>query len=451
MDTSRRCARRARRDVHRRAGRRRASSHQSSTTPASRRAAATASRGGWRSSRTAPLRRRLADADAAGVGRLRRPLARRRHAVQRRRRPSAADASSTPRTPLLDEHRHGAGRARRRRRPAPDRADGRRRSNASPLTGGRVDLPVLLEHPARRPRARPRRRDDDVPVARRAGGGARCSACPSTTRSAATIFLGVPEHQRHQAAPRARRVVRHDRPLRRPAVLTVISLLKTRRLDRIVVDDAASGPDAITGPSRIAAGGGRRSTAPVAGRIAVQMGTSARCGRSAGPRRRSVAGCSKAAKWPPASSSFQWRMSVKRRSAQRRDGRKISLGKIDMPDGTSIVSRRAEAVEALPVQPGRRGPGAGQPVVHHVVEQAVAGDSVLRVAAVVGPRPELLDDPRRLRRRRVDEPVAERLRARRLLRRVPRAPLAVLVSGPAPPARPRSARRGPCPGRPTPC
>ena len=53
-----------------------------------------------------------------------------------------------------------------------------------------------------------------------------------------------------------------------------------------------------------------------------------------------VAGRSKAAKWPPASSSFQWRMSVKRRSAQRRDARKISLGKIDIPDGTVTSARR---------------------------------------------------------------------------------------------------------------
>ena len=48
------------------------------------------------------------------------------------------------------------------------------------------------------------------------------------------------------------------------------------------------------------------------------------------------------------------------------------------------------------------------------------------MAVAVGPVPELLDDPRALRRRRVDQPVAEGLRARRLLGRVPRAPPAVV-------------------------
>jgi hypothetical protein len=38
-------------------------------------------------------------------------------------------------------------------------------------------------------------------------------------------------------------------------------------------------------------------------------------------------GCSNAAKCPPRSGSFQWRMSVKRFSAHRRDGRWSSLGK----------------------------------------------------------------------------------------------------------------------------
>ena len=186
-----------------------------------------------------------------------------------------------------------------------------------------------------------------------AGSAARPARAPRAGRH------DLPRRPRpagHEAAPRARRVVRHRRPLRR------------RRADRLI---------------------------------------SASCGRPCGPRRRTTPGCSKAAKWPPASSSFQWRMSVKRRSAQRRDGAKISFGKIDMPDGTSIVLAGAEHVEALPVEPGRRRPGAGQPVVHHVVEQAVARHRVLGVALVVGPRPELLDDPRRLRR-----PASRRARSR---------------------------------------
>ena len=154
---------------------------------------------------------------------------------------------------------------------------------------------------------------------------------------------------------------------------------------------------------------------------------SARGGRTCARRRRTAAGCSNAAKWPPLSCSLHSRMSVKRRSAQRRDGAKISAGKIDIPDGTSIGVAPPERVEALPVEATRRRAGAGQPVVHDVVEEPVARHGVLGMAVVVGPRPELLDDPRRLRGRRVDEAVAERLRAGRLLRRVAHPPLAVLL------------------------
>lgn len=38
----------------------------------------------------------------------------------------------------------------------------------------------------------------------------------------------------------------------------------------------------------------------------------------------------------------------------------------------------------------------GQPVEHHVVQQLVSRQDVLRMAVAVGPRPELLDDPRAL-------------------------------------------------------
>ena len=48
-----------------------------------------------------------------------------------------------------------------------------------------------------------------------------------------------------------------------------------------------------------------------------------------------VSGCSKAAKWPPFSSSFQYTILWKRFSAQRREQRMISLGKMLQPVGTS--------------------------------------------------------------------------------------------------------------------
>jgi hypothetical protein len=74
-----------------------------------------------------------------------------------------------------------------------------------------------------------------------------------------------------------------------------------------------------------------------------------------------------------------------------------------------------DAPEALPVQPRRRRAGAGQPVEHQVVEQLVAREHGLRPAAGVGPRGELLDDPRAQQRRGVDEAVADRLRPGGLL------------------------------------
>ena len=56
-----------------------------------------------------------------------------------------------------------------------------------------------------------------------------------------------------------------------------------------------------------------------------------------------ASGCSKAAKWPPRSSSFQCRMSVKRLAAHRREGRGFSLGKIEHPAGTVTTSVVAPA------------------------------------------------------------------------------------------------------------
>jgi hypothetical protein len=41
---------------------------------------------------------------------------------------------------------------------------------------------------------------------------------------------------------------------------------------------------------------------------------------------------------------------------------------------------------------------------HHVVEHLVSGQGVFGVAAVVGPGPKLLDDPRAQAGGRVDEP-----------------------------------------------
>ena len=66
-----------------------------------------------------------------------------------------------------------------------------------------------------------------------------------------------------------------------------------------------------------------------------------------------------------------------------------------------------DIAEALPVQSGRGGARAGQPVEHEVVELAVAGEMTPRIA----PSAHLLHDPRGKTGRRVDERVADRLRA----------------------------------------
>jgi len=59
------------------------------------------------------------------------------------------------------------------------------------------------------------------------------------------------------------------------------------------------------------------------------------------------AGCSNAAKCPPRSGSFQYRMSVKRRRAQRREGRWSSFGKTEQPTGTETVSLTVPEIHSL--------------------------------------------------------------------------------------------------------
>src|SRR5262249_5519256 len=77
---------------------------------------------------------------------------------------------------------------------------------------------------------------------------------------------------------------------------------------------------------------------------------------------------------------------------------------------------------ALPVQAARRRTTGCDPVDGNVVQQLVAGENGIGVTVAVGPRPELLHDPRQLAGRRVHQAVAERLRPARLLVLVARAP-----------------------------
>ena len=177
--------------------------------------------------------------------------------------------------------------------------------------------------------------------------------------------------------------------------------------------------------SRACRGGGTRRNSISSSRLDPARGgdvratVSAPAGRTSGPRRRTPRAARTRRSGRPASSSFQWRMSEKRRLGPAPRRAEISFGNIATPTGHRRPAQlRGEVVEALPVEPGRRRAGAGEPVEHHVVEQLVAGEDVLGVAVAVGPGPELLDDPRGLAGGGVDEPVPERLRPGRLLGRV---------------------------------
>src|SRR5207249_6162852 len=86
-----------------------------------------------------------------------------------------------------------------------------------------------------------------------------------------------------------------------------------------------------------------------------------------------------------------------------------------------------KGVEALPIEPGRRRATAGQPIEHHVVEELIAADGVLGMAVVVGPRPELLEDPRGLARGGVDEAVADGLGSGALFLRIARIVILVVI------------------------
>ncbi len=70
-------------------------------------------------------------------------------------------------------------------------------------------------------------------------------------------------------------------------------------------------------------------------------------GRKTGVLQRRATGCSNAAKWPPRSGSPQYRMSVKRFSAHRRDGRCSSRGNTEHPVGTSTVPPPVPAIHSL--------------------------------------------------------------------------------------------------------
>ena len=110
--------------------------------------------------------------------------------------------------------------------------------------------------------------------------------------------------------------------------------------------------------------------------------------------------------------------------ARLRGARRVSRGKAATPVGSSTPAGGAEAaVDALPVQPGRGRPGAGDPVEHHVVEQLVAAERVLGMPVAVRPGPELLHDPGGLAGGRVRQPVAQGLRPCRLLFRRSRNPI----------------------------
>lgn len=92
----------------------------------------------------------------------------------------------------------------------------------------------------------------------------------------------------------------------------------------------------------------------------------------------------------------------------------VTGGKVELggPEGT---------VKTLPIEPSRIGPCVRQPVQHEIVEHLIVRQSIFRHAFAIGPFLKLLVDPCGLRDRRVRQPITERLRAARLLRRIARS------------------------------
>src|SRR5258708_15102096 len=88
----------------------------------------------------------------------------------------------------------------------------------------------------------------------------------------------------------------------------------------------------------------------------------------------------------------------------------------------SAGQARVAGASVLPVDAGRRRGAIGEPVETDIVEHRIDGECVFRIAAVIGPRLELLVDPQPLARGRVCKRIANGLRTRPLF-----AKIAVLV------------------------
>src|SRR4051812_21237167 len=92
--------------------------------------------------------------------------------------------------------------------------------------------------------------------------------------------------------------------------------------------------------------------------------------------------------------------------------RSDDLARVDRDAGRHGDGARVAGAEALPVEAGGRCRGRREPVHGDVVEHLLLRERLLRVSVTVGPRPELLRDPRTLARGRIGEAVAECLWSR---------------------------------------
>ena len=119
-----------------------------------------------------------------------------------------------------------------------------------------------------------------------------------------------------------------------------------------------------------------------------------------------------AAKWPPRSNSDQCSIRSSG-SSNRRTSR--SAAKAAHPCGVSAWGKPLARVGGLVEEVGGGGARASEPIDAHVRQQLIAVDRILgELGAGVGPLPELLDDPRKLRDGRIREAERDRLRAGRL-------------------------------------
>src|SRR4029453_1069092 len=82
--------------------------------------------------------------------------------------------------------------------------------------------------------------------------------------------------------------------------------------------------------------------------------------------------------------------------------------------------------DALPIEPRRRGAGAGEPVERDVIEHLILAEHLVKIASMIRPGPEFLEYPRAEAGRRVKQRITDGLRPSAMHGGIARSALAVL-------------------------